>query len=79
MLHCEEYRAELGEEQDRASMDESQLSTTGTELGDATSYELDEVLSRSMKVHRSRQFRVLGRKSSGGTKPNGPQGGQWVC
>ena len=36
------------------------------------------LLSRSKKVHQSRHFRVLGRKSAGGTKPNGPQGG-WVC
>ena len=37
------------------------------------------ILSRSKKVHQSRQFRVLGRKSAGKTKPNGPQGGLWVC
>ena len=37
------------------------------------------ILSCSKKVHRSRQFRVVGRKSAGGTKPNGPQGGLWVC
>ena len=40
---------------------------------------MGRILSRSKKVHQSRQFRVLGRKSAGKTKPNGPQGGLWVC
>ena len=38
-----------------------------------------KILSRSKKVIRSRHFRVLGRKLAGETKPNGPQGGLWVC
>ena len=37
-----------------------------------------EILSFSMKVDRSRHLWVSGRKSAGGTKPNGPKGGLWV-
>ena len=37
------------------------------------------VLSCSKKVSQSQLLWVLGRKSAGGTKPNGPQGGRWVC
>ena len=40
---------------------------------------LKTILSRSLKVIRLRQFRVVGHKSAGETKPNGPQGGRWVC
>ena len=38
-----------------------------------------KLLSRSKKVIRLRLLRVVGRNSAGKTKPNGPQGGPWVC
>ena len=41
--------------------------------------ELKNILPCSMKVYRFRHFRIVGRKSAGKTKPNGPQGGLWVC
>ena len=37
------------------------------------------ILPRSKKVTQSRLLWVLGRKSAGGTRANGPQGGRWVC
>ena len=37
------------------------------------------ILVRSMKGIQSWHLQVVRRKSAGGTKPNGPQGGRWVC